>query len=85
MAKTSKLRCIDGTIGNKEVSYQYLIESSALATALVPSVGYAQVSAIVRSALAEGRRFLDIVVEKGLLTEGDMASVIESPVRNGTQ
>lgn len=79
------LRCINGIIGNKEVSYRHLIESSALATALVPVLSYAQVSSIVRTALAEGRRFLDVVIEKELLTEAEITSVFERSVHGSTK
>lgn len=71
-------RCVDGIVANKDVSRNHLLASSALATALVPTLGYAQVSTIVRAALAEKRPFLDVIIGKGLLTEGEITSVIES-------
>lgn len=70
-------RCVDGIVANEEVSRKNLLKSSALATALVPTLGYAQVSTIVRAALAEERPFVDVVIEKGLLTEGEIMSIIE--------
>ncbi|KAL1849263.1 hypothetical protein Plec18167_008115 [Paecilomyces lecythidis] len=70
-------RCIDGMVANQDVSRKHLFASSALATALVPTLGYAQVSTIVRTALADKRPFLEVVVKRGLLTESEIASIIE--------
>ncbi|KAJ5490163.1 Fumarase C C-terminal [Penicillium expansum] len=70
-------RCIDNMVANEDVCRKHLLASSALATALVPTLGYAQVSTIVRAALAAKRPFLDVVIEKELLTEDEITSVIE--------
>ncbi|KAK2596106.1 hypothetical protein QQS21_006453 [Conoideocrella luteorostrata] len=70
-------RCIDGIVANEHVSRDHLLASSAMATALVPTLGYSQVSTIVRAALEEDRPFLDVVIEKGLLKRGDISSVLE--------
>ena len=59
-----------------------MLASSALATALVSSLGYAKVSSIVRSALAEDRPFIDVVVERGLLREDEVLTVLESSTYN---
>ncbi|KAH8434474.1 aspartate ammonia-lyase [Aspergillus melleus] len=75
--ETFARRCIDGIIANENVSRKHLLASSALATALVPTLGYAQVSTIVRAALAEKRPFLDVVIEKELLNENEIMSAIE--------
>ncbi|KAJ5083302.1 Fumarase C C-terminal [Penicillium angulare] len=69
--------CIDNIIANEDVSCKHLLASSALATALVPSLGYAQVSTIVLAASEEKRPFVDVVVERGLLTKDEIMSVIE--------
>jgi aspartate ammonia-lyase len=70
-------RCVSGLVGNEEVSHQHLLSSSALATALVPALGYAQVSSIVRAALAEQRPFLEVAIEKGLLTKDEVIPILE--------
>ncbi|KAK1144436.1 hypothetical protein N8T08_005589 [Aspergillus melleus] len=51
--ETFTRRCIDGIIANGDVARKHLLASSALATALVPTLGYVQVSTIVCAALAE--------------------------------
>jgi aspartate ammonia-lyase len=69
-------RCIRGLIGNEEASRQHLLASSALATALVPALGYAQVSSVVRAALAEQRPFIDVAIERGLLSEKEIQPIL---------
>lgn len=80
VSKTFAQRCVQGLVANKEISEKHLLEASALATALVPSLGYAKVSSIVRSALAEKRPFLDVVVERGLLKEDEVLGVLERSI-----
>ena len=58
-------RCVRALVGNEERSWQNLLASSALATILVPRLGYAIVSDLVRGALAEDRPFVQAAVEQG--------------------
>ncbi|KIL94146.1 aspartate ammonia-lyase [Fusarium avenaceum] len=80
VSKTFARRCVEGLVANKEISLKHLLEASALATALVPSLGYAKVSSIVRSALAEERSFLEVVIERGFLKQDDVLTVLASSV-----
>ncbi|MBI5122092.1 MAG: aspartate ammonia-lyase [Rhodospirillales bacterium] len=59
------LRCIDGIEANVERSLAHLLASSAPATALVPRLGYASVSDLVRRASAAGRPFLELAEAEG--------------------
>ncbi len=55
------------------------MESSALATAFVPQLGYEVTSRLVKQSLKEKRPFIELVIERGLLTENDvMASLYRS-------
>ncbi|KAH6689574.1 L-Aspartase-like protein [Plectosphaerella plurivora] len=87
-------RCVEGIVANKKVSYEHILASSAVATALVPALGYAQVSSLVRSSVLQGRPFLQVAMEGGCLREQDLASILERSVQtqsvpstrqNGTQ
>ncbi|KAF4998650.1 hypothetical protein FGRMN_2976 [Fusarium graminum] len=80
VSNTFAKRCVEGLVANKEISLKHLLEASALATALVPSLGYAKVSSIVRSALAEQRSFLEVVIERGFLKQDDVLTVLEDSV-----
>jgi aspartate ammonia-lyase len=61
---------------NEERCWQNLMASSALATALVPELGYARVADIVRAALNEHRSFLEVAVERGLLRQEEVRSAM---------
>jgi len=69
-------RCVRSLVGNEEQSWQNLLASSALATALVPRLGYAKVSGIVQTALAEHRPFLEVAVKQGLLQQEYVRSAL---------
>lgn len=74
-------RCVEGIVPNKEISYQHLLASSALATALVPALGYAQVASIVRAASVQQRPFLEVAVEQGSIKEHEVAAVLKRSVQ----
>jgi aspartate ammonia-lyase len=61
-------RCIAGIEADRDHSLKNLMRSSALATVFVPKLGYARVSKLVRASVSEGRAFIDLVVEQGLMT-----------------
>jgi aspartate ammonia-lyase len=69
-------RCVRSLRVNEERCWQNLLASSALATALVPELGYARVADIVRAALNEHRSFLEVAVERGLLRPEDVRSAL---------
>lgn len=69
-------RCVRSLSVNEERCRHNLLASNALATALVPEFGYASVAAIVRTALNEHRSFLDIAIERGLLGQKDVHSLM---------
>jgi aspartate ammonia-lyase len=69
-------RCVRSLRVNEERCWQNLLASSALATALVPELGYARVADIVRAALNEHRSFLEVAVERGLLPPEDVRSAL---------
>ncbi|KAM0716497.1 hypothetical protein Q7P37_007942 [Cladosporium fusiforme] len=73
-------RCIVGLIANQDVSFKHLLASSALATALVPALGYMRVSSIVRTSMAQERPFLEVAFEQGCLNEHELASILERSV-----
>jgi len=61
--------CIEGLEANEQRSMENLMNSSALATALVPLLGYAQVSKLVKDAARQGRNFVEVAIEQGHLTQ----------------
>ncbi len=71
-------RCVDGLTGNETSSQQHLLASSALATAFVPTLGYAKVSKIVSAASAQQRPFVDVVIEQGLLKQEEIIPILQT-------
>ncbi len=74
-------RCVEGVRACVASNEQHLMQSSAIATALVPRLGYARVSAIVRQAEAEGRPLLDVLEAQGILDREAARAVAEEATR----
>lgn len=53
------------------------MDSMAVATALVPKLGYARVGKLARQSVAEGRPLVQILDESGLLSRDDTLSLID--------
>jgi len=64
-------KCIDGIRANVAVNEQHLLDSTAIATALIPKLGYARVSTMVHEGAAQHRRLLDVLQDQGLLARAD--------------
>ncbi|MGL3104239.1 aspartate ammonia-lyase [Bradyrhizobium sp. BR 1432] len=69
-------RCVRSLTVDEERCQQNLLASTGLAAALVPEFGYANVAAIVRAAHDEHRSFLEIAIERGLLGQNDVHSLM---------
>jgi len=69
-------RCVKGITANRERARRYVDESTALATALNPVIGYARASEVAQEALATGKRIYDLVLEKKLLTREQLDAVM---------
>jgi aspartate ammonia-lyase len=70
-------RCVNGITANRERARRLLDESTALVTALSPVLGYARSTEIAREALATGKKVLDIVLEKKVMTREQLEQVLE--------
>lgn len=78
MTRTFADRCISGIASNDDVALSNLMASSALATALVPTLGYSAVSGIVRAALKDKRSFTEVAIGRGLLTEDEIVPILRT-------
>jgi aspartate ammonia-lyase len=81
IAKTFATHCIDGIEADAIRSMDNLVQSFALATTLVPKLGYTEVSQIVKESVRTNRAFLDIVQERKLLNSHEVLDIIKSSVR----
>jgi aspartate ammonia-lyase len=78
-------RCVAGLVANREKSLQNLLDSSALATVLVPRLGYEMTTGLVRQSLKEKRPFTALAIERGLLTESDVMAALYRSVEGRHQ
>ncbi|HEX7276751.1 MAG TPA: class II fumarate hydratase [Acidimicrobiales bacterium] len=70
-------RCVAGFQADAARCRRYAESSPALATALVPHIGYEQAAAVVRQALAESRTLREVVLDRGLMAAADIDRVLD--------
>ncbi|MBD9541334.1 aspartate ammonia-lyase [Ensifer sp. ENS04] len=79
LAKSTRIfadKCIAGVEADEEQSLKNLMQSSALATVFVPKLGYAEVSRLVQESVANRRPFIELAIERGLLTHDEVLEVV---------
>jgi aspartate ammonia-lyase len=72
--------CVAGITANEARCRQYAESTVSLATALNPYIGYAKAAEIVKESIATGRSIIDLAREKKLLSEQEIAEILD-PVR----
>ena len=70
-------KCIAGISADVARNEEHLVNSMAVATALVPTLGYASVSKLARQSVQEGRSLLTIMEESGIMSQADAMAAIE--------
>ena len=80
-----RIRCVEGIEADAARCHELLDRSTALATALSPYLGYAKTAEIAKEAVRTGRSIREIVLEKGLMDERQLARILsaESMTRPG--
>ncbi|HUR36644.1 MAG TPA: lyase family protein, partial [Terriglobales bacterium] len=73
-------RCVAGITANEKRCDFYAQSTVSLATALNPYIGYAKAAEIVKESVATGRSIIDIARDKKLLSEKEIAEILD-PVR----
>ncbi|MEA5567185.1 aspartate ammonia-lyase [Anabaena sp. UHCC 0399] len=69
-------RCIEGITANKERCLAYAEGSLALVTALNTHIGYLNAAAVAKESLETGKSLRQIVLEKELMSEAELATVL---------
>ncbi|MCG6136703.1 MAG: aspartate ammonia-lyase [Nostoc sp. LLA-1] len=69
-------RCIQGITANKERCLAYAEGSLALVTALNTHIGYLNAAVVAKESLETGKSLRQIVLEKGLMSEAELATVL---------
>ncbi len=80
MLRQLDTRCVAGITANVERCNLYAQSTVALATALNPYIGYSKAAEIVKESVASGKSIIEIAREKKLLTEEEIAEILD-PVR----
>lgn len=76
-ARTLREHCIDGITVNEDVCRRHVEHSIGLVTALNPVIGYETATKLAAEALKSGRGIVELVREKGILTEKQIAEVLD--------
>jgi len=69
--------CIKGIKANEKKCRQYAEGSMSLATALNAYIGYKEAAAVVKQAIAEEKTIIQVVRERQLLTEEQIAKIMD--------
>ena len=70
--------CVDGLEADEERCRSLVENSTAIATALLPALGYERTCGIAHEAAQNGRTIRQVVVEQGLLSEAEFDACISS-------
>jgi aspartate ammonia-lyase len=74
--------CVDGITANEDRCLRHAQGSTAMATALVPALGYNRVCELVAQASREGKNLYRLVLDQGLLDEKAIAELISPEAVN---
>ncbi|MFC1811153.1 class II fumarate hydratase [Thermodesulfobacteriota bacterium] len=69
-------KCVSGITANREKCASYIEKSLALATYLVPHVGYDKAAAIAKIAHETGKSIREVVLEEKLFSEDELANIL---------
>ncbi len=70
-------RCVVGITANRDYLSEIIANSIGIVTALNPYIGYENASAVASEAHKSGRGVTEIVLEKGLLSEEQLAEILK--------
>jgi aspartate ammonia-lyase len=72
-----RTRCVDGITVNEKVLARYMETTVGIVTALNPVLGYEKASELAAEAYKSGKGILEIVRERKLLTEAQIAELLD--------
>jgi aspartate ammonia-lyase len=82
-ANTLRVHCIDGITANPDVCRHYVDYSIGTVTALNPVIGYDKSTELAAEAMKTGRGILEIIRERKILTEEQIATVLDPAAMTG--
>jgi aspartate ammonia-lyase len=82
-ARTLREHCVDGITANPDVCRHYVEYSIGTVTALNTVIGYERATALAAEAMRTGRGILELVREQGVLSEQQIAEVLDPIAMTG--
>ena len=71
-------KCIDGIEADQSNNSRHVVNSMAVATALLPRLGYEAISRYARQSVAESRPLVEILDAAGVLSKAEALALIET-------
>ncbi|MBK6881055.1 MAG: class II fumarate hydratase [Elusimicrobia bacterium] len=71
-------KCVKGIKANKDIAEGFIEKSLAMCTALAPKLGYDKAAEIAKEAYATGKTVRQVALEKKLLNEKELATVLDA-------
>jgi aspartate ammonia-lyase len=84
-AKTLRENCVVGITANEDVCKRLLEQSIGTVTALNPVIGYDKATELAAEALKTGKGIVELVREKGILTEEQLAQILDPASMTGVR
>ncbi len=75
-ASMFRIHCIEGIAVDEKRAKENLDRSFGYATALIPYLGYKEVSLLVREALGKGMSLKGLIIQKGVMGKDDLEKVV---------
>ena len=82
-ARTLRVHCVDGITANADILRHYVDYSIGTVTALNPVIGYEKATALAAEAMKTGRGILELLREKKILSEEQIAKVLDPAAMTG--
>ena len=77
------MHCVDGITANRDVCAHYVAFSIGTVTALNPVIGYERSTELAAEAMKTGKGIIELIREKGVLTEAQIAAVLDPLAMTG--
>jgi aspartate ammonia-lyase len=81
--RTLRLQCVDGITANADVMQHFVEYSIGVVTALNPVIGYDRSTELAAEAMKTGRGIMELVREKKILTDQQIAQVLDPVAMTG--
>jgi aspartate ammonia-lyase len=82
-ARTLRVHCVEGITANPDVTRHYVDYSIGTVTALNPVIGYDRATELAAEAMRTGRGILELLREKKILSEEQIARVLDPAAMTG--